>query len=155
MGSRRKSRELALQFLYGRELNEYDLKQMFENFWGLNPGKLESRKFAERLIRGTIENLDAIDQVISKHTHNWSIDRIALTDRSILRIASYELIYCDDVPPVVSINEAVDIAKKFSTPESGRFVNGILDKVRKIFETNPSENNSEPPQKDDSTNNTG
>jgi transcription antitermination protein NusB len=155
MGSRRKSRELALQFLYGRELNEYDLKQMFENFWSLNPGKLESREFAERLIKGTVENLESIDQVISRHSHNWSLDRIALTDRCILRVASYELMYCEDVPSVVSINEAVDIAKKFSTPESGRFVNGILDKVRKIVENNPTDDTSNPPQKDDSTNDTG
>ena len=154
MGSRRKSRELALQFLYGRELNNYDLEQMFENFWSLNPGKLDSREFAERLIKGTIENLDSIDQLISKHTHNWSLERIALTDRTILRISSYELMFCEDVPPVVSINEAVDIAKKFSTPESGRFVNGILDKVRKIVENNSPENNSNPPHENDSTDNT-
>ena len=136
MGRRRKARELALQFLYGRELNEYDLAQMLENFWRLQPGRKNSMEFAEKLIRGSIENLERIDTLITEHTFNWSLDRIAIIDRNILRVAIFELLFCDDIPPIVSINEAVDIAKKYSTPYSGRFVNGVLDKLRKVIDKN-------------------
>ena len=89
------------------------------------------RLFAEPLIRGAIQHRDAIDEQIMKHVKNWELHRIAAVDRNILRLAIYEMLHREDIPPVVSINEAVDIAKKFSTQESGRFVNGILDSVKK------------------------
>ena len=143
MCSRRKGRELALQFMYGFELNQYELPQMLDNFWSLNSGKKDARWFAEKLINGTLEHMEDIDGLIVQHTLNWNLDRIAIIDRNILRLTAYELLYCDDIPPVVSINEAVDIAKKYSTPESGGFVNGVLDKLRKVLEnedqTNPAE----------------
>ena len=88
------------------------------------------RLFAEPLIRGTIEHRKEIDLVIQKNALNWQLHRIAAVDRNILRLAIYEMQYRDDIPPVVSINEAVDIAKKFSTEDSGKFVNGILDKIK-------------------------
>ena len=90
----------------------------------------ELRAFAEPLIRGTLEHRDAIDALIKKHAKNWELHRIAAVDRNILRLAIYEMLHREDIPPVVSINEAVDIAKKFSTQDSGKFVNGILDKVK-------------------------
>ena len=88
------------------------------------------------LARGTVEHLEEIDALIQRYTLNWDLDRITLIDRACLRLALYEMLHCDDIPPVVSINEAVDIAKRFSTAESGKFVNGILDKV-KIEELTP------------------
>jgi N utilization substance protein B len=88
------------------------------------------RAFADPLIRGTIEHRDEADGIITKHAKNWELHRIAAVDRNILRLAIYEMLHREDIPPVVSINEAVDIAKKFSTQDSGKFVNGILDKVR-------------------------
>ena len=88
------------------------------------------RVFAEPLIRGTLEHRDELDEHIKKHARNWDITRMAVVDRNVLRLGIYEMLYRDDIPPVVSINEAVDIAKKFSTEESGKFVNGILDKVK-------------------------
>ena len=88
------------------------------------------RLFAEPLIRGTLEHRDAVDEIIKKHAKNWELHRIAAVDRNILRLAIYEMLHREDIPPVVSINEAVDIAKKFSTQDSGKFVNGILDKVK-------------------------
>ena len=88
------------------------------------------RTFAEPMIRGAIEHRAAIDEQIKKYAANWELHRIAAVDRSILRLAIYEMLYRDDIPPIVSINEAVDIAKKFSTQDSGKFVNGILDKIR-------------------------
>ena len=81
-------------------------------------------------IRGVLEKLNELDGIIEEQTRNWDIERIARVDRNILRLAIYEMLHRDDIPPVVSINEAIDIAKKFSTENSGRFVNGILDKVK-------------------------
>ncbi|NBR86993.1 MAG: transcription antitermination factor NusB, partial [Verrucomicrobia bacterium] len=88
------------------------------------------RLFADPLIKGTLEHRTEVDAVIQKFAKNWDIGRMATVDRNILRLAIYEMLHRDDIPPVVSINEAVDIAKKFSTDDSGKFVNGILDKVR-------------------------
>ena len=136
MGSRRRARELAMQFLYSFELNSGDLDEHLEEFWVMNPVDERVRRFAAELVRGTTEKLDEIDALIQRYTLNWNLDRIALTDRTCLRVALYEMLYRDDIPPVVSINEAVDIAKRFSTAESGKFVNGILDKV-KIEELTP------------------
>ena len=90
----------------------------------------EVRLFAEPMIRGAIEHRDAVDAQIKKYAKNWELHRIAAVDRNILRLAIYEMLYRGDIPPIVSINEAVDIAKKFSTEDSGKFVNGILDKVK-------------------------
>ena len=88
------------------------------------------RLFADPLICGTLEHRDQLDAEIMKHAKNWDLHRMAVVDRNILRLAIYEMLHRDDIPPVVSINEAVDIAKKFSTDDSGKFVNGILDKVK-------------------------
>lgn len=130
MGSRRRARELAMQFLYSYELNRGDLDEHLEQFWGMNEVDESLHAFASRLARGTVEHLDEIDALIRRYTLNWELERIALIDRTCLRLALFEMLYCDDIPPVVSINEAVDIAKRFSTAESGKFVNGILDKVK-------------------------
>jgi N utilization substance protein B len=155
MGKRREARERALQFLFQYDLNPpTDLDAALEQFWQsqrgaaiaedkgianwgepveLPPPTTEEaavRLFADPLIRGTLEHRDAADEVIKKHAKNWELHRIAAVDRNILRLAIYEMLHRDDIPPVVSINEAVDIAKKFSTQDSGKFVNGILDKVK-------------------------
>ena len=130
MGSRRKSRELAMQFLYQLELNTQDIGEGLEGFWQMNSADNTCKEFAEDLIKGTLDNRQEIDSVIDKFAINWDLDRIALVDRNVLRIAIFEMLHRNDIPPVVSINEAVDIAKRFSTSESGKFVNGILDKVK-------------------------
>jgi N utilization substance protein B len=155
MGVRREARERAVQFLFQLDLNPADnLGAALEAFWlsqgaaaiagekgaatwgekiELPPPTAEEaaiRLFAEPLIKGTVEHLKELDAIITKHAKNWEIHRIAAVDRNILRLAIYEMLHRDDIPPVVSINEAVDIAKKFSTEESGKFVNGILDKVK-------------------------
>jgi N utilization substance protein B len=155
MGKRREARERAVQFLFQHDLNPPpDLPAALEHFWEsqraaaiaedkgvatwgqpveLAPATAEEeaiRAFADPLIRGTIEYRDEADGIITKHAKNWELHRIAAVDRNILRLAIYEMMHRDDIPPVVSINEAVDIAKKFSTQDSGKFVNGILDKVK-------------------------
>jgi N utilization substance protein B len=130
-GRRRIARELAVQFLYQFDLGGGSLEEALPLFWQTQPDVSESgRKFAEDLLRGVIERREAIDEKIAKYTENWDLPRIAAVDRNILRLAMYEMLYRDDIPPVVSINEAVDIAKKYSTRESGAFVNGILDRLK-------------------------
>lgn len=155
MNMRRLARERAIQFLYQVDLNSPDsVAEELERFWEFQ--RLESRysddakatwaqavelppptaqdlaiqEFAASLITGTVEHLKEIDEQIVKYAKNWNINRIANVDKTILRLAIYEMLYRNDIPPVVSINEAVDIAKKYSTEDSGKFVNGILDKVR-------------------------
>ena len=156
MGTRRESRERAVQFLFQHDLNHSDnLELELAQFWNsqraaaiedekagmakwgevteLPPPTVEeaeTRLFAEPLIRGVLEHRDAIDEHIKKHTKNWDFHRIAVVDRNVMRLAIFEMLHRQDIPPVVSINEAVDIAKKFSTEDSGKFVNGILDKIR-------------------------
>ena len=155
MGKRREARERAVQFLFQHDLNPPEnLDRALNEFWDtqraaaiagekgpatwgqpveLPPPTAEEAEvhlFADPLIRGTLEHRDAIDEHIKKHAKNWEFHRIATVDRNIMRLAIYEMLHREDIPPVVSINEAVDIAKKFSTQDSGKFVNGILDKVR-------------------------
>ena len=132
VGRRRQARELAVQFLYQYDIGGGgDLREAFAAFWPTQPDdNTNARPFAEELIRGTVEKTGAIDERIKKYTEHWELPRIAAVDRNILRLAIYEMLFRDDIPPVVSINEAVDIAKKYSTRESGAFVNGILDRLR-------------------------
>lgn len=155
MGKRREARERAVQFLFQHDLNppkdvEAALNEFWESqraaaiaeekgtaTWGqpieLPPPTTDEaaiRLFADPLIRGTLEHRDEMDEVIRKHAKNWDLHRIAAVDRNILRLAIFEMLHREDIPPIVSINEAVDIAKKFSTQDSGKFVNGILDNVK-------------------------
>jgi N utilization substance protein B len=155
MGKRREARERAVQFLFQHDLNPpEDLDRALNEFWDTQRAaaiaeekgaatwgqeielppptveETETRLFADPLIRGVLQNRDAIDEKIKSHAKNWEFHRIAAVDRNIMRLALYEMLFRDDIPPVVSINEAVDIAKKFSTQDSGKFVNGILDKIR-------------------------
>jgi N utilization substance protein B len=155
MGKRREARERAVQFLFQHDLNPpEDLDKALTQFWDsqraaaiaedkgtatwgqpvdLPPPSADEaaiRLFAEPLIRGALTHRDESDEQIRKHAKNWELHRIAAVDRNILRLAIYEMLHRDDIPPIVSINEAVDIAKKFSTQDSGKFVNGILDKIK-------------------------
>jgi N utilization substance protein B len=155
MGKRREARERAVQFLFQHDLNPPEnLDRALNEFWDTQRAaaiagekgpatwgqpvelppptaeEVEMRLFADPLIRGALEHRDAIDEHIKQHAKNWEFHRIAAVDRNIMRLAIYEMLFREDIPPIVSINEAVDIAKKFSTQDSGKFVNGILDKVR-------------------------
>ena len=155
MGKRREARERAVQFLFQYDINPSEtLDDALNHFWDtqreaaiaedkgdatwgekveLPPITAEEtavRLFADPLIRGTLQYRDEADTYIKKYAQNWDLHRIAAVDRNILRLAIFEMLHRDDIPPVVSINEAVDVAKKFSTQDSGKFVNGILDKVK-------------------------
>jgi N utilization substance protein B len=130
MTIRRKARELAVQFLYGFEANPGERDEKLARFWEIHRASKEVQDFANSLINGVIDEKNRMDAIISEQAFNWDIGRINRVDRNILRLAVYELSFRDDIPPIVTINEAVDIAKKFGTAESGRFVNGILDNIR-------------------------
>lgn len=128
---RRAGREAAVQLLYQRDLNEeLDHDQNIRNFWAIRNAPDGVKRFCEELARGTLEHLVEIDGLLSKNTHHYELKRLSAVDRNILRLAVYEMLYRFDIPPVVSINEAIEIAKSMGTEESGRFVNGILDQLR-------------------------
>ncbi len=135
MGKRREAREYAVQFLFQGDFNpdchKSDMDDALRLFWEEKEAGDDVKAFATELIQGAIAHQAEIDEMIRKYAEHWEIARIAAVDRNVMRLAIYEMLHRTDVPPVVSINEAVDIAKKFSTAESGRFVNGILDRVRK------------------------
>jgi N utilization substance protein B len=129
---RRKAREYALQILFQVDFTKkrIDSKDL-EEFWS---GKKESRsvkEFTEDLVRGTLNSIDEIDAMIERVTENWLLKRMAAVDRNILRFAAYEILYRKDIPSAVTINEAIEIAKKFSSAESAPFINGILDRLAK------------------------
>ncbi|MBI4115030.1 MAG: transcription antitermination factor NusB [Candidatus Omnitrophica bacterium] len=129
MRKRTLAREFALQILYKRELNPESDDTFLSSFWETNPAPPEVLEYTEKIVRGTLRHLEEIDHLLSKYAEHWELHRMAVIDRNILRFSTYELLYLEDIPPKVVINEAVNIAKKFSQEESGKFVNGILDKI--------------------------
>ena len=132
MGKRRKSRELALQLLYQLDLQDASTAEPYlDEFWTRHPVDSEVRGFVESLVRGTKFHQQKIDEVIGQFAENWDLDRMAVVDRNILREGVFELLWMMEIPPKVAINEALEVAKKFSTRESSRFINGLLDRVHK------------------------
>lgn len=128
---RTQARECALQILYQYEMNPEPMPEILKKFWSQQDETFseEIRDFAEKLASGTIEHQAEIDKVVERYADNWELSRMAMIDRNIMRFATYELLYLADVPPKVTLNEAVNLAKKFSQEESGKFVNGVLDKI--------------------------
>ncbi|MCD6584237.1 MAG: transcription antitermination factor NusB [Desulfobacteraceae bacterium] len=129
MGTRRKSRELAMQALFCIDTLKNESDELLEGLSGILKLAPDTQRFYMTLIKGVIDNKSQIDQLIEQFSSNWKINRMGGVDRNILRIAAYELLYCQDIPPKVSINEAVDIGKLYGTEESGSFINGILDGI--------------------------
>ena len=132
---RRKNRILAFQYLYMQEFHKnLEFGPNFLYLIECYDERPEEYTFARELIKGTLENLDTIDPLIEKFSQNWTFSRIAKVDLSILRMAIYELLFRKDIPPIVSINEAIDLTKAFSKDDSNRFINGILDKVKEMID---------------------
>jgi len=131
MRKRTQARECALQILYQSDIRKEQPEKLFLDFWRDNEVGAEVSDFASSLVLGTLKNMKKIDETITSYASNWKLNRMAVIDRNVLRLATYELLFCDDIPQKVSINEAVDLAKKFGDTESGKFVNGILDKISK------------------------
>jgi transcription antitermination protein NusB len=120
-----------MQVLYTMDLNHQSPDDALRQFWHSEGAAEDERTFTDRLVRGVSEHAEDIDAVLKKCAQNWDIARMSKTDRNVMRLSIFEMLYCSDIPPVVSINEAVDIAKRYGDTKSGKFVNGILDRIRK------------------------
>jgi transcription antitermination factor NusB len=137
MRKRTKAREFALQVLYQLDIRRGENDDLLlGDLWSQEEAvggqiRSEIKEFAVLLVKGVMQHIKDIDIVISRYAENWELERMAVIDRNIIRMAAFELLYLQDIPPKVSINEAVDIAKKYNSIESGKFVNGILDKINK------------------------
>jgi N utilization substance protein B len=131
MPSRRKAREFAMQMLYQWELGGNTPEQVGASFFLERKTDGDVETFARGLFRGTVENIESLDQLIRKHAANWRLERMAAVDRSILRLAAFELLHTPKTPPRAVINEALEMARRFSGEGSVEFVNGILDTILK------------------------
>ncbi|NDE85117.1 MAG: transcription antitermination factor NusB [Verrucomicrobia bacterium] len=131
-GKRREGRILAAQFLYMREVGVegVSLDQALKDLWEQTEAEKPAQEFAEKRIRSVIEKQSEVDAELRKLVTNWDPERMAPVDRAILRLALWEMKFADDVPPISALNEAIEVAKALSTEESGRFVNGVLDRAR-------------------------
>jgi len=133
MRKRTLARELALQVLYQMDITGDGSEPALDNFWAArSEEKIEEevKSFAGELVKGVSDNLAQIDEKIMSYAANWQLKRMAVIDRNVLRMGCFELIWRKDIPPKVAINEAVEVAKKYSGLEAGKFVNGILDKIK-------------------------
>jgi N utilization substance protein B len=139
LGRRRKSREFALQVLYQLNITKQDatkaLTQFQENFL---PNE-EADDFLKRLVLGVIEHYAELDRLIERYSENWRLDRINMIERNILRMALFELLYCEEIPPKVTLNEAIDLGKRYGSEESGSFINGLLDRIQNEVVRKPIE----------------
>ncbi|HGJ67207.1 TPA: transcription antitermination factor NusB [bacterium] len=129
MRKRTKARESALQILYQVDITNDNINLVLEQYWKERKRNPEVIEFANQLTKGTISHLTEIDKIISSHSENWNIERMPIIDRNIIRLATYEILYIDDIPSKVTIDEAVDLANRFGSINSGKFVNGVLDKI--------------------------
>ena len=134
MGNRRKSREIALQALFSMDMTGALNQEMLQRFCDHFQPSPKTLPFFVQLVNGVLDSLAMIDRLIERFSKNWKLNRMSCVDRNILRMAVFEIFFCGDIPSKVSINEAIDIGKKFGTEESGAFINGILDSIRIAFE---------------------
>ena len=129
-GTRREAREAAIQFLFSHDLNDETLPDQCADFWELRTARKKVRDFANELIGGVFDHCEELDRTIDAASNNYSLDRLSAIDRNILRLATYEILHRNDIPAPVTINEAIEIAKRFGTTESPGFVNGVLDRIQ-------------------------
>lgn len=131
MSLRREGREAAVQYLYSLDQNTAPDASPLELFWTVHQAGPGARKFAEGLVQGVNARRREIDERLVKSLNNWALDRLEVVDRNILRLAVYEMFYCLETPPIVAINEAIEVSKRLGTPDSPRFINGVLDELAK------------------------
>ena len=131
MGNRRLSREMVIQFLYLSEMNEGKIENQLKSFWQNNSCEEDIRSFTEDILNDIFDHRKEIDTRLEKYSDNWTLSRMAVIDRNLLRMAAAELMYSKTVPPKVAIDEAVEIAKKYGTEDSPNFINGVLDRILK------------------------
>jgi transcription antitermination protein NusB len=136
MGPRRKAREYALQMLFQWDITHDDIDQVMATFFQNQPEEsADVIDFARRLVMGTVEHVERIDELIRRHAEHWRLDRMATVDRNLLRLAVHEFLESKDIPKTVAINEAIEIARRFSSQESPQFINGVLDSIKKELES--------------------
>ena len=128
---RRRARERALQFLFGLDFTRYAWDSALDDFWTNNPSRVSVKEYATKLVRGVSENRDALDEAIIGALDRWSMERVGAVERNVLRIALFEMRHCGDVPEKVAINEAIEVARNYGADDAPRFVNGVLDRLRK------------------------
>jgi N utilization substance protein B len=133
MGARRKARELALQMLFQYDMSGNPPDMVIATFEDLEKSKANTREFATKIFRGTVDHMPKIDEMIQAQADNWRLSRMAVVDRNIIRMSIYEFLHEDDTPKLVIIDEAIEIAKKFGTQKSSQFINGILDGILKRY----------------------
>jgi len=133
MGSRRKARELALQMLFQWDLGRHSPEHVISSFLEAQKVDTDVGHFARALFEGTVAEVEALDRRVRKHAEHWRLERMAAVDRNLLRLALYELLHCPDTPPAVVINEALEIARRYSGKDSVEFINGVLDAIRKAL----------------------
>lgn len=133
MGARRKARELALQMLFQFDMSGNQPDQIIDTFEELQKSKPNTRDFATKIFRGTVEHVVVLDEMIQNQAENWRLSRMSTVDRNIIRMSVYEFLHETDTPKLVIIDEAIEIAKKFGTQKSGQFINGILDGILKRY----------------------
>lgn len=153
MGSRRKARECALQMLFAADVAEMPATDVVRSYWAeLGEADLDetAREFATRLAAGTLQNLELLDDRIRSRAEHWRISRMAVVDRNILRLAVYEFLY-EPTPRTVAINEALEIARRFSTYEATQFINGILDAIKRDLDEQQPQKNVQPEAEDSET----
>jgi N utilization substance protein B len=129
MGARTSGREAALQMLFALEAGGSSAGRVITTFWRETPGDPEGRDYADRVVQGVADELDAVDAAIKAASTNWRIERMARVDRNVLRLGAWELLRSKEVPRAVILDEAVELAKRFGSEDSGSFVNGVLDRV--------------------------
>jgi N utilization substance protein B len=134
MGPRRKAREYALQMLFQWDITRDPVEQIAVNFFSNYDEPSAVEDFARLLVNRTVENVEEIDSFIQRHAEHWRLDRMAVVDRNLLRLATQEFLYDKETPKTVIINEAIEIARRFSSQESPQFINGILDSIKKELE---------------------
>jgi N utilization substance protein B len=130
LGKRRRSRELALQVLYQLDITKQDAIKAIAQSRDHFSEKEERDGFAERIVLGVLEHGQEIDRLIEQYSENWRLDRMSMIDRNILRMALFELLYCEDIPPKVTLDEAIELGKRYGSGDSGSFINGILDRIQ-------------------------
>ncbi len=129
MKTRHQARIWVIQFLFQMDFSQPDFEESLTQFWETRKANAKTILFTNDLIRGVEERKVACDALIEKHTTNWDLSRLGAVDRNVMRLALFEILYRPDIPAVVSINEAVELAKAFGDTESGKFVNGVLDTI--------------------------
>ncbi len=131
VNGRRETREWIIQFLFQLDFNPEPIDIALQDFWEEKSPIKREKTYAEEIIKGVVQRKEELDKKLSEYATRWNSDRMGAVDRTVMRVALFEMLYRDDVPPVVSINEAVHFAKDFSSFQSGRFVNGVLDRIRR------------------------